>query len=229
MSQLDIQPDAQSADHGHGHDHEHPAHLGHHWENSKQQFEAGKLGMWLFLATEVLLFGGLFVAYAVWRANHPELFKYGSQYLDTTMGAINTCVLLLSSMTMAMAVTFAARGRNLAVVICLVLTLFGAGGFMIIKYFEYSHKFHEGFLPGMAFYEQPNASHLGFGALGSIERRVLPATHHKHSRHAKNSGRDCPCDMLGCSYVFIAVVAVHVLPDATCVCVCEIRWLPLPP
>jgi len=160
VSQLDVQPDAHSADHGHGHDHEHPPHLGHHWENSKQQFEAGKLGMWLFLATEVLLFGGLFVAYAVWRANHPEIFKYGSQYLDTAMGAINTCVLLLSSMTMAMAVTFAARGRNLAVVICLILTLFGAGGFMVIKYFEYSHKFHEGFLPGMAFYEQPNASHL---------------------------------------------------------------------
>ncbi len=158
MSQLDVQSGTNS--HDHGHDHDHPAHLGHHWENSKQQFEAGKLGMWLFLATEVLLFGGLFCAYAVWRANHPEIFKYGSQYLDTFWGALNTCVLLISSMTMAMAVTFAARGRNLAVVICLILTLFGAGGFMAIKYLEYSHKFHEGLMPGMAFYEQPNASHL---------------------------------------------------------------------
>lgn len=158
MSQLDVQPDSTAPDHGH--DHDHPPHLGHHWENSKQQFEAGKLGMWLFLATEVLLFGGLFCAYAVWRSNHPEIFKYGSQYLDTFWGALNTCVLLISSMTMAMAVTFAARGRNAAVVICLILTLLGAGGFMCIKYIEYSHKFHEGLLPGMAFYDQPNASHL---------------------------------------------------------------------
>ena len=116
--------------------------------------------MWLFLATEVLLFGGLFCAYAVWRGNHPEIFAYGSQYLDTFWGALNTCVLLASSMTMAMGVTFAARGQNRAVVICLILTLLGAGGFMVIKYIEYAHKFHEGFLPGMAFYEEPQASHL---------------------------------------------------------------------
>ncbi len=160
MSQLEIQPDSHGAEHGHGHDHDHPPHLGHHWENSKQQFEAGKLGMWLFLATEVLLFGGLFVGYSVWRANHPEIFQYGSQYLDTFWGALNTCVLLISSMTMAMAVTFAARGNNRGIVICLVLTLMGAAGFMVIKYIEYTHKFHEGLLPGMAFYEEPNASHL---------------------------------------------------------------------
>ena len=61
--------------------------------------------MWLFLATEVLLFGGLFCAYSVWRGNHPEIFQYGSQFLDTFWGGLNTCVLLTSSMTMAMAVT----------------------------------------------------------------------------------------------------------------------------
>ena len=155
MSQLQVE-----SDHHHDHEHDHPDYLGHHWDNPVQQFEAGKLGMWLFLATEVLLFGGLFVAYAVWRSNHPEIFKYGSQFLDTTMGAINTAVLLVSSMTMAMAVTFAARGKMKAVVITLILTLMGAGGFMVIKYFEYSHKFHEGFYPGMAFYEEPHASHL---------------------------------------------------------------------
>ncbi|MHC4876174.1 MAG: cytochrome c oxidase subunit 3 family protein, partial [Planctomycetota bacterium] len=89
----------------HAHDHDHPPFLQHHWENPKQQFEAGKLGMWLFLATEVLLFGGLFCGYAIWRANHPEMFKFGSTFLDTTMGAINTAVLIASSLTMAAAVT----------------------------------------------------------------------------------------------------------------------------
>ena len=159
MTQLHVQSDGHE-EHGHDHDHDHPEFLGHHWKNPVQQFEAGKLGMWLFLATEVLLFGGLFCAYAIWRSNHPEIFKYGSQFLDTTWGAINTGVLLISSMTMAMAVTFAARGNNRAVIVTLILTLFGAAGFMAIKYVEYNHKFHEGFYPGMAFYEQPHASEL---------------------------------------------------------------------
>lgn len=143
----------------HAHDHDHPPHLAHHWETSQQQFEAGKLGMWLFLATEVLLFGGLFCGYTAWRFHHPEMFRFGSQFLDTRMGAINTAVLIASSMTMAMAVTFAQKGRQKALVICLVLTLMGAFGFLVIKYFEYSHKFHEGYFPGMAFYEKHELAH----------------------------------------------------------------------
>ena len=159
MTQIDASM-SHDQDHDHHDDHDHPAHLGHHWQDSTQQFEAGKLGMWLFLTTEILLFGGLFVAYAVWRANHPEIFLYGAQFLDTFWGGLNTCVLLISSMTMAMAVTLAARGKMVAVTICLVLTLLGAGGFMVIKYIEYSHKFHEGLLPGISFYNEPSASYL---------------------------------------------------------------------
>ena len=135
--------------------HEHHDFLAHHWDTPKQQFEAGKLGMWLFLATEVLLFGGLFVGYSVWRGNHPELFKFGSQYLDTTMGAINTVVLILSSLTMAWAVTCAQRGNRKGLIIGLLLTLGGAGGFLGIKYVEYSHKFNEGWFPGAYFYNEP--------------------------------------------------------------------------
>lgn len=148
-------------DHAHGHDdhaHDHPPHLAHHWDNPKQQFEAGKLGMWLFLATEVLLFGGLFCAYAIWRGNHPELFKYASHYLDTTLGAINTAVLILSSLTMAWGVTAAQKNQIGVLKVCLVLTLMGAAGFLVIKYFEYTHKFHEGLYPGIRFYEQPGAA-----------------------------------------------------------------------
>ncbi len=134
-------------------DHEsHDPHLGHHWDNMKQQFEAGKLGMWLFLATEVLLFGGLFCAYAVWRGNHPELFKFGSEYLDTKWGAINTAVLITSSLTMAMAVTFAQQGKQFALKVCLLLTAAGALGFLGIKYIEYTHKFHGGIYPGLPLY-----------------------------------------------------------------------------
>jgi cytochrome c oxidase subunit 3 len=155
--------------HGHGHDHgaagghahdeahahDHPEHLAHHWDSLEQQFEAGKLGMWLFLATEVVLFGGLFCAYSVWRGNHPELFKYGSTFLETKWGAINTCVLILSSLTMAWGVTAAQQNKQGLLKLMLFLTLCGAAAFMAIKYIEYSHKFHEGWFPGLKFYSPP--------------------------------------------------------------------------
>ncbi len=137
------------------HSHEHPDFLRHHFNTPVQQFEAGKLGMWMFLATEVLLFGGLFCGYTIWRYQHPEMFRYGSQFLDTTMGAINTAVLIASSLTMATAVTMAQRDRRGPMVLMLALTLAGALGFLVIKYFEYTHKFHEGWFPGMKFYEKP--------------------------------------------------------------------------
>ena len=79
----------------------HPPHLAHHFDSMQQQVQAQKLGMWTFLLTEILLFGGLFCFYAVYRANHPEIFEYAHQFLNKNLGAINTCVLLLSSLTMA--------------------------------------------------------------------------------------------------------------------------------
>ena len=86
--------------------------LAHHFDTPQQQFESGKLGMWLFLATEILLFGGLFCAYAVYRANHPEIFIYAHQFLDKTLGGINTIVLICSSLTMAWAVRAAQLGQR---------------------------------------------------------------------------------------------------------------------
>ena len=135
------------------HDEHHDPHLGHHWDNLEQQFEAGKLGMWLFLATEFLLFGGLFVGYAVLRHNQPEIFAYGSEFLDTKMGAINTVILILSSLTMALAVSAAQLGKTRALVILLTLTLLGGAGFMVIKYFEYSHKIHYNYVWGTKLYQ----------------------------------------------------------------------------
>ena len=142
-------------DHGGGHGHhnaEYPF-LAHHFETPAQQFDSAKLGMWVFLVTEVLFFGALFVAYAVLRNRYPEVFKYASAYLDTTMGGINTGVLILSSLTMAMGVYFAQTGRKAALVLCLWLTMAGAAGFMVIKYFEYTHKFHVHLVWGEGFYK----------------------------------------------------------------------------
>lgn len=122
----------------------------------EQQFDASKIGMWLFLATEILLFGGLFVGFGIMQAKHSAAFIAGHHHLDWQMGALNTCFLLISSFTMVMAVWAASNNRNgnkqRILVTNLLLTLGFAGGFMVVKYFEYSHKIHDGLLPGKFFH-----------------------------------------------------------------------------
>src|SRR5262245_45646990 len=141
----------------HGHDpashalHEAQPFLGHHWETPAQQFDAGKLGMWLFLATEVLFFAGLFCAYAVLRHNYPEIFIVGQHFLDVKWGALNTVVLIVSSFTMACGVYCAQTSRKNWLIVCLILTLMGAATFMVVKYVEYSHKLHAGIIWGKNF------------------------------------------------------------------------------
>jgi cytochrome c oxidase subunit 3 len=137
----------------------HAKELAHHFENMEDQHESGKQGMWLFLATEILLFGGLFCAYAVYRSLHPEVFVYAHQYLDKVLGGINTVVLISSSLTMALAVRAAQLGNRKHQVIFLALTLLGACGFLGIKYVEYSHKWHLGLLPGIAYAPQLDHEH----------------------------------------------------------------------
>ncbi|MGQ9916481.1 MAG: cytochrome c oxidase subunit 3 family protein [Bryobacteraceae bacterium] len=122
--------------------------LQHHFREMSQQFDAAKIGMWLFLVTEVLLFGGLFVGYGIMHARHPEAFVAAHHHLDKTLGALNTVVLLVSSFTMVLSVWAAQTSRKKLLVLFLLLTLACAGAFMVVKYFEYSHKFHEGLLPG---------------------------------------------------------------------------------
>lgn len=131
-------------DHSHG---EHPF-LAHHFDTPQHQFDSGKLGIWLFLVTEILFFSGLFCAYAVYRALHPEIFEYAHYYLDTTLGAVNTCVLILSSVTAAWAVRNAQLKQTRALIINILITILCGFGFMGIKYVEYSHKIHDGLLPG---------------------------------------------------------------------------------
>ena len=138
----------------HHDDHADEPWLGHHWRDSNQQFEAGKLGMWLFLATEFLLFAGLFCAYAVYRSNHPELFEYGAKFLDWKLGAINTTVLIASSFTMAWAVTAAQRGQIKLMNFLLFITLFGGVGFLCIKYIEYTSKFKDNIYWGTTLYQE---------------------------------------------------------------------------
>lgn len=136
------------AESAHGH---HPPHLQHHFVSSDQQFDSAKLGMWLFLITEILLFSGMFVAYTVYRQWHPEAFAEASATLDWQMGAFNTLVLLGSSLTVALAIHFAQKDNKRWLVINLLITLALAGVFLIVKYFEYTAKFEHGVYPGGLF------------------------------------------------------------------------------
>jgi len=125
---------------------EYQPNLAHHYQSYGQQFAAGKMGMWIFLLTEILLFGGLFCAYAVYRANHPEIFIYAHHFLDKNLGAINTAVLILSSFTMAWAVRSAQLNHRKLLMTMLSLTLLCACGFLGIKFVEYKHKWEDGLL-----------------------------------------------------------------------------------
>jgi cytochrome c oxidase subunit 3 len=134
-----------------GHGHEHPDFLQHHFDTPAQQFEASKLGMWVFIATEILMFGGLFCAYSIWRGLQPDVFDQAHHFLNKILGATNTVVLLFSSLTAALAVRSAQVGKRNATSVYLVITIACAFIFLVVKYFEYSHKIHLGLLPGHCF------------------------------------------------------------------------------
>ena len=125
----------------------HPA-LAHHFDNLEQQREAGSLGMWVFLVTEIMFFGGLFMAYTLYRSAYPAAFAVASNHLDLTMGAINTVVLICSSLSMAMAVYFAQTGVRRMQVVCLILTIILGATFLGIKAVEYHQKYVDNLIPG---------------------------------------------------------------------------------
>lgn len=125
--------------------------LAHHFEDMDQQREASTLGMWAFLVTEVLFFGGLFAGYTIYRYHFPEAFAEGSHHLDITLGTVNTAVLILSSLTMAMAVYSAQTSRNKSLIVFIISTMVLGLVFLGIKAVEYSHKYHEHLFPGMHF------------------------------------------------------------------------------
>ncbi len=146
----------------------------HHFDSAGQQYESVMLGMWIFLATEILLFGGLFCAYAVYRANHPEIFEYAHVYLSKPLGAVNTVILLCSSFTMATAVWAAQAGpsRRRLLSIMLALTIVCGLGFLSIKYVEYEHKWKEGLLWGKLY--RPQHAQPGFAVHQALEHGQPP-------------------------------------------------------
>jgi cytochrome c oxidase subunit 3 len=128
------------------------------FKTAEQQRETSTLGMWVFLATEVLFFGGLFMAYTVNRAIHPVEFAEASKTIKLALGAINTAVLIGSSLTMAMAVWCSQVGKTKLITVFLIATLILGGVFLGIKAIEYHEKFVEHHVPGLNFSFEPGAS-----------------------------------------------------------------------
>lgn len=126
-----------TAGHGHGHIQIDPV----------EEYKQSKFGMWLFLGTEILLFGGLFAAYAIFRAKYPEMFHEQHQQLDWQLGALNTVILLFSSMTMAIGVTASKRGNNKLLIAMLAITIICGLAFGYNKYIEYGYKFSQHIYP----------------------------------------------------------------------------------
>jgi len=133
-------------------DHAHTAPgLAHHFDDLEQQHETGTLGMWAFLVTEVLFFGGMFGAYAVYRSSYPEAFMRASSHLNVDLGGINTIVLICSSLTMALTVYAAQKGSKNGIILGLLSTLFFGAVFLGVKVVEYHDKWVHHLIPGPNF------------------------------------------------------------------------------
>jgi cytochrome c oxidase subunit 3 len=165
----------------HEHAATHPA-LQHHFENMEQQREAGTLGMWVFLVTEIMFFGGMFLAYTLYRYKFPWAFASASNHLNLTLGLVNTIVLICSSLTMAMAVYCTQVGKRQLQLLCLGLTIILGLTFLGIKALEYKDKYDSSLIPGHLIPSRP------FGP--EVQKPGEPPDEHKlhllHDASVKN-------------------------------------------
>jgi cytochrome c oxidase subunit III len=212
---------AHAEPHGHAH---HPA-LQHHFETMQQQQEAATLGMWIFLVTEVMFFGGLLMAYLLYRVWYPEAWAEGSLELDIRMGAFNTVVLIGSSLTMAFAVRSAQTGAQKATVRWLLITMALGLTFLVVKFFEYREKWELHHIPGPNFqFEGPHAGQVeiflslyfgltGLHALHMVIGATLLAviTWMAHKRRFTPEGYT-PVELSGLYWHFVDIVWIFLFP-----------------
>ena len=129
--------------------------LQHHFENMEQQREAAALGMWVFLVTEIMFFGGMFLAYTLYRRVYPQSFAVASNHLNIWLGAVNTIILICSSFTMALAVYCTQVGKRQLQIIFLIVTMVFGAGFLGIKAVEYHEKYVDNLIPGRLIPSRP--------------------------------------------------------------------------
>ena len=201
--------------------------VAHHFDDYQQQVDSCVLGMWVFLVSEVMFFGGLFATYMIYRLQYPAAFHAASRELDITLGTINTLVLLTSSLTIALAVRAAHLGRPRQVTLMLALTWVLGAVFLAIKFTEYAHKVHEGHAPllGLPFQYAgadagPRRLFLGlyFGmtgvhalhmiiGLGLLAALLRPAWHGKFQH-----GNVLPVEITGLYWHFVDLVWIFLFP-----------------
>lgn len=136
------------------------SYVAHQFDDAEQQHEAVSIGMWAFLITEIMFFGGLFLGYTIYRWQFPQAFIEGSHYLDIGLGCFNTVILIMSSLTMALAVHAAQLGHKKKITGWLVATLVLGSIFLGVKAVEYSQKFQHHLVPGTHF----DSSHMKYAA-----------------------------------------------------------------
>jgi cytochrome c oxidase subunit 3 len=205
---------------------QHPPGLKHHFDDVDQQRESSVLGMWAFLATEVLFFGGMFCAYTIYRNLFHEAFASTSQYMNVTIGAINTAVLICSSLTMALAVRAAQLGLKKALIWLLIMTLILGCVFLGLKAVEYHEKWVDHHIPGPGFHYQDarfaqqaqilfflyfamtglHAAHMIIGA-GLLITLIFMAARNRFS-----AAWYTPVDMIGLYWHFVDIVWIFLFP-----------------
>jgi cytochrome c oxidase subunit 3 len=212
---------ATSLDTGHAH----PEGLAHHFNDVDQQRYAAELGMWLFLVTEFMFFGGLFLAYLMYRREYPDAFVEGSHAMDVVLGTLNTAVLLTSSLTMVLAVQAAER-RNSKTLIRMLLATVGLGAvFLGVKAFEYHHKYVEQHIPfaGLPFSHPEDAGlktfynlyflMTGFHALHMVIGMAILLVLAKWARDGRLVGEDrVIVGNVGLYWHFVDLVWVYLFP-----------------
>ena len=204
----------------------HPQGLRHHFDDTEQQFESSTLGMWVFLLTEVMFFGGMFGGYTVYRNLYPDAFASSSQFMNLPIGAFNTGVLILSSFTMVLAVRAAQLGHKKMLILFLVATLFLGCVFLGLKVVEYHEKWVDHHIPGPGFrYEDArylhqaqilfflyfamtgmHAMHMVVGA-GLLTTLIVMA-----SRNRFSAAWYTPVEMIGLYWHFVDIVWIFLFP-----------------
>ena len=203
-------------------------HLRHHFASSQQQMDASTLGMWTFLITEVLFFGGMFASYAVYRNMYLDAFASTSQYMNVVLGGTNTAVLICSSLTMVLAVRAAQLSDNKLLRLFLILTMIFGTAFLVIKGFEYHAKWVEGLVPGLkwsGYQEFPQYAYhaqilfflyfcmTGMHALHMVVGLgLLSYLYIQAGRKVFNATYFAPVEMIGLYWHFVDIVWIFLFP-----------------
>jgi cytochrome c oxidase subunit 3 len=199
--------------------------VAHQFDDAAQQKSAATLGMWLFLLNEIMFFGGLFLTYAVYRYLYPDAFAAGSHHLNAVFGTINTAVLILSSLCMALAVRFAQTTQRKKLTLMILATMTLAMIFIVIKGFEYYHDYELHLIPGKDFrFTQPlqkraqlffsiyfamtglHALHMIIG-IAIMACLLIPSWRGKYTAAYHN-----PIEMTGLYWHFVDVIWVFLFP-----------------